>query len=159
MLEALLEQPLLQAQVEMQEKRYKGMQIDQRRCRSKGQDQPTIIKHSRMPLVPQRKLQQFSTDSWHIVANLVLRMRPYTPLPLLTSGVSRFENTRDALSAYRSRHMPRTCCRCSLKIKGPVEVEVQYLTRRRERTFGVMDLSRARTRGMCCGEVMERHAK
>ena len=33
----------------------------------------------------QRKLQHFSTGSWHIVANLDLRVRPNTPLPLLGS--------------------------------------------------------------------------
>jgi hypothetical protein len=134
------------------------MQIDKKRCRRKDQDLPANIKHSKTRLVLNVSYNIFQQTHGTLsqISSSACGQHPATPPDL---GVYPIESTRDASSAYRSRHMPRTSCRCSMKIKGPAEVGVQYLTRRRERTFLVMDLWMARTRGMCRREDMERHAK
>lgn len=58
-----------------------------------------------------------------------------TPLPLLTFTALSTDKTGDASSAYESQHMPSAHRSRDTKIKGPLELGVESLIRRRETVF------------------------
>lgn len=155
--EALLVQPLLRKQVEMGNKvqRYAERQKETQRQGSGPTCYDKAFRHATRAQRAYNIFQQ-THGTMSQSSSSACGIHPATPPDL---GVSSSEKTRDSLPAYECIHMPRKSCSGRLKIKGPVEADNQYLTRRRERTFVVMSLWMARTRGMCCGEDLEGCAK